>query len=175
MSNELENNQGSNKHKAIFIDRDGVINYNRNDYVKSWNEFRFIPGAKEAIKRINDSKILLIVITNQSPIGRGIFPTSTLHEIHTKMLNELNKAGARIDAIYYCPHHPEDNCDCRKPKPGLILRAAHDFYIDLKNSWMVGDSDTDLEAGSAAGCKTIKVTDEKPLLEIINQILNMNN
>ena len=164
-------NEGSLMRKAIFLDRDGVINENRNDYVKSWDEFVFIPGVKEAIRRINGSDWLLILVTNQSPIGRGIFPTDRLEEIHMLMLQELGKSGCHIDAIYYCPHSPNDNCNCRKPKPGLILKAAHDFNIDLSASWMVGDSGTDLEAGVAAGCNTIKVTKEKPLLKIIEQIL----
>lgn len=159
------------KRKAIFIDRDGVINYNRNDYVKSWQEFKFIPGAKKAIKRINETDWMLILITNQSPIGRGIFTKETLDNIHFKMLNELSAAGAHIDAIYFCPHKPDDGCDCRKPKPGLILRAADDYNIDLSESWMIGDSESDLKAGKAAGCKTIKVTSEKPLFKIVEQIL----
>ena len=157
--------------EAIFIDRDGVINYNRNDYVKTWAEFKFIPGAKEAIKRINRSGKLLIMITNQSPIGRGIFTPDTLDIIHKKMLDELGKIGGHIDAIYYCPHKPDDNCSCRKPEPGLILKAAADFNIDLSASWMVGDSDTDIQAGKTAGCKTMKVTLERPLLEIVDQII----
>lgn len=159
------------ENKAILIDRDGVINANCNDYVKSWNEFKFLPGTKEAIKRINDFKWLLIIITNQSAIGRGIFTHETLNEIHTKMLKELSDYGCYINAIYYCPHHPDDNCDCRKPKPGLIIKAARDFNIDLSASWMIGDSDTDLEAGRVAGCKVIRVTNNKSLLDIIKQIL----
>jgi histidinol-phosphate phosphatase family protein len=159
------------KRIAIFIDRDGVINYNRNDYVKSWDEFKFIPGAKKAIKRINETDRLLILITNQSPIGRGIFTKETLDNIHFKMLNELGEAGAHIDAIYFCPHKPDDGCDCRKPKPGLILRAASDYNIDLRKSWMIGDSDSDLKAGKDAGCKTLKVTTKKPLIKIVEQIL----
>jgi len=160
------------KLKAIFLDRDGVINYNRNDYVKSWEEFKFIPGAKKAIKKINQTDKLLIIITNQSPIGRGILTHEKLDELHDLMLSELSEAGCHIDAIYYCPHHPNDKCDCRKPKPGLILSAAKDFNIDLEASWMIGDSESDLEAGKAVGCKTIKVTLKKPLIKIINEILN---
>ncbi len=159
------------KQKAIFIDRDGVINYNRPDYVKSWDEFEFIPGAKEAIKRINESDKLLIIITNQSPIGRGIFTPNKLDEIHILMLAELSEFGCHIDAIYYCPHHPDDNCDCRKPKPGLILRAARDLNIDLRECWMIGDSDSDLKAGAAAGCKTMKVSVKQPLIKIVDRIL----
>ena len=160
------------KCKAIFMDRDGVINYNRDDYVKSWAEFKFIPGAKEAIKQINDTNRLLILITNQSPIGRGIFTKQTLDNIHFKMLQELSAASAHIDAIYFCPHKPDDNCDCRKPKPGLILKAANDYDVDLKESWMVGDSDTDLKAGAAAGCKTIKVDLKNTLIKVVEQILD---
>ena len=160
------------KRRVIFIDRDGVINYNRDDYVKSWDEFKFIPGAKEAVKRINQSSKMLIMITNQSPIGRGIFTHDTLDKIHKKMLHELGKAGGYIDAIYYCPHKPDDNCECRKPKPGLILKAAKDFNIDLANSWMVGDSDSDIEAGVEAGCKTKKVSLECTLIDILDEILD---
>jgi histidinol-phosphate phosphatase family protein len=156
---------------AIFLDRDGVINVNRDDYVKSWDEFEFIPGAKEALKRINESDYMLIIITNQSPIGRGIFSTETLDDIHNRMLHELGKAGAHIDAIYYCPHKPDDGCDCRKPKPGLIIRAANDFNIDLNSSWMIGDSDSDLEAGKKAGCKTAKVDSKNSLLKVVEEIL----
>lgn len=159
------------KNKAIFIDRDGVINVNRHDYVKSWDEFIFLPEAKEAIKLVNETDWLLIIITNQSPIGRGIFTQERLNEIHSKMLIELSDFGCTIDAIYYCPHKPNDNCNCRKPKPGLILQAAKDFEITLPDSWMLGDAESDLEAGRAAGCKVKKVTEQQNLLKIINQIL----
>ena len=157
---------------AIFLDRDGVINVNRDDYVKDWSEFEFLPGAIDALKKINSSRYMLILITNQSPIGRGIFTTETLDQIHYNMLHELGKVGARIDAIYYCPHKPNDGCSCRKPKPGLILKAASDFGIDLKNSWMIGDSESDIKAGASAGCKTAKVTAKKTLLDIIKGILS---
>lgn len=171
-SDNNETEEVSNYQKALFIDRDGVINVNRDDYVKSWDEFEFLPGAKEAIKKINDSDWLLIIITNQSPIGRGIFSPETLDKIHKLMLKELSDFGGHIDAIYYCPHHPDDNCDCRKPKPGLILKAGKDFNIDLSASWMIGDSDSDLTAGRAAGCKVKKVTSKQPLLEIVKQMLS---
>jgi histidinol-phosphate phosphatase family protein len=170
-SNKINIQFEFSRQKAIFLDRDGVINVNRNDYVKSWSEFKFLPGAKQALKLINNSEFMLILVTNQSPIGRGIFTTETLDGIHLRMLHELGKAGARIDAIYYCPHKPDDGCQCRKPKPGLILKAASDFGIDLQNSWMIGDSDSDIKAGKAAGCKTAKVTSKKTLKDIINGIL----
>jgi histidinol-phosphate phosphatase family protein len=164
--------KNDSKQKAVFIDRDGVINLNRDDYVKSWAEFEFIPGAKDAIQHINETDFLLIIITNQSPIGRGIFTQETLDGIHKKMLEELFEHGGYVDAIYFCPHKPDDNCNCRKPKSGLILDAANDFKIDLPSSWMLGDSDSDIAAGSAAGCKTKKVTSEDPLIKIVNEILN---
>jgi histidinol-phosphate phosphatase family protein len=157
--------------KAIFLDRDGVININRSDYVKSWDEFVFLPDAKRAVKLVNESDFILIIITNQSPIGRGIFNTSTLDEIHGKMLHEFAEVGCNITAIYYCPHKPDDGCSCRKPQPGLILKAAADFDIDLSRSWMVGDSDSDIEAGKRAGCKTAKVSDDRPLIDIVKEIL----
>lgn len=166
---KLDNNL---KQKAIFIDRDGVINFNREDYVKSWAEFEFIPGAKDAIKHINETDFLLIIITNQSPIGRGIFTQDILDGIHKNMLEELFEHGCYVDAIYFCPHKPDDDCSCRKPKPGLILEAADDFKIDLPSSWMLGDSDSDLEAGSEVGCKTKKVTSENPLIKIVDELLS---
>lgn len=164
-------NYSKPKCKAIFLDRDGVININRDDYVKSWDEFEFLPNAIEALKMINESDYLLIIITNQSPIGRGIFTVATLDEIHTRMLNELASSGASIDAIYYCPHKPGDGCSCRKPEPGLILMAARDFDIDLKSSWMIGDSESDIIAGRRAGCRTAMVSDSRALIDVVKEIL----
>lgn len=159
------------KIQVMFLDRDGVINVNRDDYVKSWSEFEFLPGAKDAIKMLNEKNYWVIIVTNQSPIGRGIFDHNTLEEIHTKMLQELSDAGAHIDAIYYCPHSPDDECGCRKPKPGLLIRAAEELNIDLANSWLIGDSEGDIEAGKAAGCKTIKVTEINGLIDIVKTII----
>lgn len=99
-----------------------------------------------------------MVITNQSGIARGYFTEETLAQIHKKMKEELTQHGAYVDAIYYCPHHPDDNCDCRKPKPGLFLKAARDFNIDLSRSFIVGDMEQDVEAGKASGCKTVLLT-----------------
>lgn len=158
---------------VVFLDRDGVINVNRDDYVKSWDEFEFITGAKEAIKLLNDNNYWVIIITNQSPIGRGIFSHERLREIHELMLNELADTGAHIDAIYYCPHSPDDNCECRKPKPGLLFQAADELGIDLKRSWFIGDSEGDFQAGESAGCKIFKVSDNVGLLEIVKSLLNL--
>ena len=153
-----------NKQKAVFLDRDGTIN----EYVgflRSTDEFVLLLGVAEAIKKINESGFLCIVVTNQPVIARGEVTADELDEIHNKMETLLGLEGCYVDAIYYCPHHPHKgyegevpelkiNCECRKPKPGMLLRAAADFNIDLERSWMVGDGENDIEAGKNAGCKT---------------------
>jgi len=146
-----------NDSKIVFLDRDGVINENREDYVKSWEEFKFIPGAGEAIKLLNINGYKVIVVTNQSAIGRGLLSIENLDKIHQNMLRELKKIGARIDAIYVCPHRPEERCSCRKPKTGLIEKAIKDFNINLDDAWLIGDSKADMELASNVGCKKILV------------------
>jgi len=156
-----------NKQKAIFLDRDGVINYDT-DLIKHPDEFTFYPFAAEAIKKINRSGFLAIVVTNQSVIARGLTDLHGLNTIHQKMETELGNKGAFVDAIYFCPHHPhggfagevaefKTNCTCRKPKPGMLLAAAERFNIDLKQSWMIGDSERDVLAAKAAGVKMVGV------------------
>lgn len=138
-------------------------------------------GASEAIKLINRSGYLAVVVTNQPVIARGEVTVQQLQEIHNKMETLLGKDGAYIDALYYWPHHPHKgyegevvelkiDCDCRKPKPGLLIRASEDYNINLEQSWMVGDSDIDVQAGKAAGCKCIKI-EEGTLLEAVKTIL----
>lgn len=152
------------KQKAIFLDRDGTIN-KYVGFLRNIDDFELLLGVEEAIKRINASGYLAIVVTNQPVIARGEVTVPQLQEIHNKMETLLGSEGAYLDAIYYCPHHPhmgyegeipelKINCDCRKPKPGMLLRAAEDFNIDLNNSWMVGDGENDIKAGKAAGCMT---------------------
>jgi len=157
-----------NKQKAIFLDRDGTIN-KYVGFLRNIDDFELIEGVSEAIKLINQSGYLAIVVTNQPVIARGEVTWDELHEIHKKMETLLGKDGAYIDGIYICPHHPDKgfegerpeykiDCDCRKPKPGLLLQAAWDFNIDLSQSIMIGDSDRDVEAGKNAGCsKSVKV------------------
>ncbi len=144
------------KRKAVFLDRDGIINQKpqEHDYVKSWKEFKFIPGIEELIKAAKEEGYLVIVITNQRGIARGLVSREVVEKIHEKMVASLKKKGAIIDAIYYCPHDIKDHCNCRKPKPGMILQAAKEFNIDLKNSIVIGDSESDIMAGKAVGCKT---------------------
>jgi D-glycero-D-manno-heptose 1,7-bisphosphate phosphatase len=147
--------------KAAFLDRDGVINPNAPDggYTTCWEDFHFLPGVAEAIALLNRANYLVIVATNQRGIAKGLLTIETLEEIHTKMASHLSAAGACIDAIYYCPHGSDEPCACRKPSPGMLLSAAQQFDIDLANSWMIGDSNSDMEAGKSAGCRTIKIVE----------------
>ncbi len=161
------------KNRAIFLDRDGVLNKDRIDYVKNIGELEIFPNIGKCIRQINDRGFLAIVITNQSAIGRKLTTSNDVENIHEHIQKFLKKYHAKIDAFYYCPHHPNDNCDCRKPKPGLLIKAAHDFSINLENSWMIGDHDRDLESGITAGCKSIKVTPENTLDDIVNDILKI--
>lgn len=161
-----------NKNKAVFLDRDGVINKKiPNDYVKCWAEFEFLPGVKEAIKLLNQAQYKVVIVTNQAGIGKEIVKEEQLQQIHQQMINELKDYGAFIDAIYYCPHRLEENCNCRKPKPGMLQQAGKDLKIDFKNSWMIGDEDKDIDAGKSVGCKTYQVIHEKGLLEIVQKII----
>lgn len=160
-----------NKQKAIFLDRDGTIN-KYVGFLRNIDQFELIDGVTEAIKRINASGYLCIVVTNQPVIARGEVTISQLEEIHKKMETLLGQKGAYIDGLYYCPHHPHKgyvgeipelkiDCECRKPKPGMLLKAAEDFNIDLSNSWMVGDGENDINAGKNAGCKTCLIGKEE--------------
>ena len=171
----------TNKQKAIFLDRDGTIN-KYVGFLRNIDDFELIEGVAEAIKRINQSGYLAIVVTNQPVIARGEVSWEELNEIHKKMATLLGKEGAYVDGIYICPHHPDKgfegerpeykiDCDCRKPKPGLLLQAAKDFNIDLSESYMIGDSHRDVEAGENAGVKkSFKVENNTP-----NEILNIVN
>ncbi len=159
------------KQKAIFLDRDGTIN-RYIGFLREIEQFELLPGVAEAVKQINASGYLAIVVTNQPVIARGEVTVPQLQEIHNKMETLLGAEGAYLDAIYYCPHHPHKgyegevpelkiDCSCRKPKPGMLLKAAEDYNIDLNSSWMIGDGENDIKAGKAAGCKTALIgTDE---------------
>ncbi len=142
---------------AIFIDRDGVINQNRKEHVLSWDQFEFINGSKRALALLNTAGYRVIIITNQAQIDRGLLKAAQLDELHQRMIDEIEAAGGRVAAVYYCPHRPEANCYCRKPKPGLLLNAAEKLHLDLDSSWFIGDHLTDVEAGLAAGCKPLLV------------------
>jgi D-glycero-D-manno-heptose 1,7-bisphosphate phosphatase len=147
------------KRRAIFLDRDGIINVDSPAYIKSWEEFRFAPGSLEFLRYLAETDCLIVVVSNQSAIGRGLTTEEKLKEIHERMAAEVTESGGRIDAIYYCPHSPDEGCACRKPMPGLLQRAANELNIDLANSFMLGDKASDVEAGRAAGCRTILLTE----------------
>ena len=159
------------KQKAVFLDRDGTIN-KYVGFLRDIDEFELLPGVAEALKKVNSSGYLAIVVTNQPVIARGEVTVPQLQEIHNKMETLLGVEGAYLDSIYYCPHHPHKgyegeipelkiDCDCRKPKPGMLLKAAEDFHIDLSQSWMIGDGENDIKAGIAAGCKTVLIGEEE--------------
>ena len=141
-----------NPMKLVILDRDGTINEDRDDYVKSPEEWIPIPGALEAIARLNHSGWHTVVATNQSGIGRGLFDMATLNAMHLKMHQLLAKQGGRIDAVFFCPHAPEDACSCRKPLPGLFEQIGERFGVSLSDVPVVGDSLRDLQAGVAVGC-----------------------
>lgn len=142
---------------AVFLDRDGVINANRPDYVKSWAEVRFLPGVFRALARLARTPFAIVVVTNQSPVGRGLLAPEVAEEINRRIQAMVAAHGGRIDAVYLCPHRPEEGCACRKPKPGLLLRAAQERDLNLAASYMVGDALSDVEAARAAGVHPILV------------------
>ena len=142
---------------AIFVERDGTINAERSDYVKSLDEFEYLPGAVEALARLGQLNIPVIIVTNQSAIGRGIASAARIDEIHAALVARVYEAGGRLDAVYVCPHHPEARCSCRKPKPGMLLAAATRFGLLLHRCAFIGDSVTDLGVAKAAGCKPFLV------------------
>ncbi len=141
------------KNPVVFLDRDGVINADSPDYIKSWAEFRFLPGAVTAVKRLCDAGFSIFVITNQSGVGRGLISPAELDHIHAEMRRTLAARGAEIKDVFHCPHLPGDGCACRKPRPGLILRACDVYGLDPAESVMVGDKWTDAACGGNAGCR----------------------
>lgn len=136
---------------AIFLDRDGVLIENRPDYVRDWSQVRVFPQAIEALSLPKIKKYKLVIITNQSVVGRGLISLKTAHEINQRLIDLIHDHGGRIDGVYMCPHKPEDACSCRKPLPGLLLQAARDLSLDVQRSWMIGDAWSDVQAGEAAG------------------------
>ncbi len=136
---------------AVFLDRDGVIIENVSTYVRSWADVRLIPGAIDALIHISQSPYKIVIVTNQSAVGRKIISTAQADRINSRLLDIIRQAGGRIDGLFMCPHAPIDHCDCRKPKPGLILQASQQLDIDLENSLLIGDAISDLLAGQAAG------------------------
>lgn len=184
-----------NKQRAVFLDRDGVIN-KYVGFLREIDSFELLPGVADAVRKLNRAGWLVIVVTNQPVIARGELTHEQLHEIHNKMETLLGEKGAYVDAIYFCPHHPDGgyegevtelkiSCSCRKPKPGMLIKAAMEHNIDLIKSWMVGDSENDIKAGIAAGCTTALISNEneafgqdiykRSLLDTVRVILNYDS
>jgi D-glycero-D-manno-heptose 1,7-bisphosphate phosphatase len=151
--------------RAVFLDRDGTINIERPDYVKSWEESQFLPGAFDALRRLSSLKVDIIVVTNQSAIGRQVISAEVASGINRQMVGEVKRQGGRVTAVYVCPHAPWWNCSCRKPKPGLLLQAAAEHHIDLSRSFLVGNQLSDAKAAVAAGCRPILVSTGRPTSE----------
>lgn len=147
--------------KLVILDRDGVINFDSTHFIKNPNEWKPIPGSLEAIAELNQAGFRVALATNQSGIGRGLFDMATLNAIHDKMHRALAQSGGRIDALFYCPHATEDNCNCRKPKPGMMEEIARRFGTDLEGVPSVGDSLRDLQAGVPLGMRPMLVRSGK--------------
>ena len=142
---------------TIFIDRDGVINENRSDYVKSWGEFRFLAGSREAIAALTKAGHRIVVCTNQAAVAQGLISLDTMEDIHRRMLAAIEEVGGVVEKVYACTHSKTADCDCRKPRPGMLLRASRELALDMSDAVFIGDSITDMQAGSAAGVRTLLV------------------
>lgn len=153
--------------RAVFLDRDGVICTNRPDHVKTWQEFEFLPGVQESLVTLAQLNLPIVVVTNQGAVGRGLVSAQAVEEIHRQMVAQVLAWGGRIDRVLCCPHRPEDNCDCRKPKPGMLRQAATEMGIDLQRSYMVGDAASDVMAGQQAGCNAYLVLTGRGLEQLV--------
>ncbi len=158
---------------AVILDRDGVLNKKppRAEYVRSWSEFEWLPGAIEALRLLTEVGYRIIVVSNQAGIGRRVMTEADLHQIHAKMKAEAEKAGGKIDEIYYCPHDWEEGCECRKPRPGMLFQAQRELNLDLTRTPFVGDDERDGQAADKAGCPFVRVSENEPLIERVRQLL----
>ncbi|HCU80661.1 MAG TPA: D-glycero-beta-D-manno-heptose-1,7-bisphosphate 7-phosphatase [Chloroflexi bacterium] len=147
----------SKARKAVFLDRDGVINHNLNNYVRSIDDIRIIPRSLQAIANLTKSEYAIVIVTNQSAIGRRLITPEIAQQINEFILNKIQSAKGVIDGIYVCPHHPKTHCNCRKPKPGLLIQAATELNLDLEKSWLIGDAITDIQAAIAVKANPILV------------------
>jgi len=159
--------------KAVILDRDGVLNERppRAQYVRSWEEFRWLPQAIQAMKLLKDEGYKLILASNQSGIARGVMTEADLAQLHDRMKDDLSRDGVELDAIYHCPHGWDDGCFCRKPRPGMLFQAQRDFHLDLTKTLFVGDDERDQEAGQEAGCLTDLVSSDRSLLDVVQEYL----
>lgn len=139
----------------IILDRDGVINYDSDEYIKSPDEWHAIPGSLEAIAQLNRAGYQVVIVTNQSGVARGFYDLETLDKIHEKMQEELAEVGGYIEEIFFCPHHPDEHCNCRKPKPGLLHKIREKYGVELSESYFIGDTLTDMQVAAEVNCKPI--------------------
>ena len=144
------------RRRAVFLDRDGTVT-EEVGYLNHLSRFRLLPGAGEAIRRLNQASVPVVVVTNQSGVARGYFPEQLVRDVHERLKTELLKAGARLDGVYYCPHVSADKCECRKPKTGMLEQAARELGLELKGSFVVGDRHSDVELAYCAGARSILV------------------
>ncbi len=157
--------------KAVFMERDGIINRKlRGDCVKDWSEFSFLPGARKGMQLLKDAGFITVVVTNQRCISKGVASLEKLTEIHTRMISEIARSGGSVDAVYFCPHGVDEGCGCRKPAPGMVTKALRDFMsrgigIDVKGSYFIGGGDRDMLAGKAAGLRTVKIGEGHPMAD----------
>lgn len=163
-----------NKNKAIFLDRDGVLNKNCDDYVKSVNELEIFYDVIDSLTKLFHKGYILIVISNQSAINRGLTNHKNVTEIHEMIQRCFREKNIYISKFYYCPHRPDEGCFCRKPKTGLLNEAIREFNIEPKLCWLIGDSDSDVEAGQKIGCSTIKLDSHTTFELAIEKILQVN-
>jgi D-glycero-D-manno-heptose 1,7-bisphosphate phosphatase len=138
---------------AIFLDRDGVLIENRSDYVRDWSQVKIIPEAIHALSLAMARNFKIVIVTNQSAVGRGLVLQANAEEINRQLVNLIHHHGGQVDGVYMCTHKPDDDCFCRKPKPGLLLQAAKELALDLQRSWMIGDAWSDVQAGQRAGMR----------------------
>jgi D-glycero-D-manno-heptose 1,7-bisphosphate phosphatase len=140
---------------AIFLDRDGVLIENRPNYVRDWSQVKIFPEAINALSLPRVKTYKIVIITNQSAVGRGLVTMETARDINDRLVNLIHRRGGQVDGVYMCPHKPDDGCNCRKPQPGLFIQAAEELLLDLKRSWMIGDAWSDIQAGQAAGLRQV--------------------
>ncbi|HLV02239.1 MAG TPA: HAD-IIIA family hydrolase [Acidobacteriota bacterium] len=161
---------------TVILDRDGVLNRKppKARYVRRWEDFQWLPGALESLRLLRENGYRVIVVTNQAGVARGEMTEQDLLDIHRRMCLEVRSAGGDIEAVYYCPHGWDEGCECRKPKPGMLFRAQRDFHLDLTRTLFIGDDERDAEAGHAAGCRTILVTPDRSLLQVVGDLLQQN-
>jgi histidinol-phosphate phosphatase family protein len=157
-------------HRAVFVDRDGVICRNRDDHVKNWSEFEFLPGALRAMARLSDSILRIVIITNQAIINRRMASTEIVEDIHARMVESIEMAGGRVDRVLFCPHRPDEQCSCRKPQPGMLLKAAEELDLDLGRSYLIGDAETDIRAGQTVGCHCYLVLTGRGTRQLISSL-----